>query len=72
MAKSIIVVSMDGAQEMSEDPPGYVSTLFPRLHIRRAKVNTLVDPGIHDVRSRICEVVVRASRLASCRVRCGD
>jgi hypothetical protein len=55
---------MDRPQEMSEGPPGYVSTLLPRLDIRRTKVNVLVDPGIDHVRSRIREVVVGASRLA--------
>src|SRR5882724_3122001 len=66
----VVIVVVDRAQEMGEDPLGHVAPLFPRLHVRKAEMDALVDAGIDHVRGRIREAVVRASLLDSRRIGC--
>jgi hypothetical protein len=41
----IVIVVVDRAQEMGEGPLGHVAPLLPRLHVRKAKVDSLEDTG---------------------------
>ena len=56
----IVIVVVDRAQEMGEGPLGHVAPLLPRLHVRKAKVDTLVDTGI--VCSGVRPLLKRAPR----------
>src|SRR4029077_11184898 len=66
----IVIVVVDRTQEMGEGPLGHVAPLLPRLHVRKAKVDTLVDTGIDYVRGGIRKAVIPAHPLEGRRV-CG-
>lgn len=55
----VVVVVLDRAQKMREGPLGHVAPLLPRLHVRKAKVDSLVDARVDHVRGGIREAVVR-------------
>jgi hypothetical protein len=42
---------------MGEGPLGHVAPLLPCLHVRKAKVDSLVDAGVDYVRSGVREPV---------------
>lgn len=56
----VMIVGVDGAQEMREDPLGHVAALPSSLQVRKAKVDTSVDAGVDYVRGCIREAVIRA------------
>jgi len=49
----VMIVGVDGAQEMREDPLGHVAALPSSLQVRKAKVDTSVDAGVDYVRGCI-------------------
>jgi hypothetical protein len=48
---------------MGEGPLGHVAPLLPRLHVRKAEVDPLVDAGVDHVRGGVREPVIRAYLL---------
>jgi hypothetical protein len=54
----IVIVVVDRAQEVAEDPLRHVPTLFPRLHVGRTEVDTFPDARIHRVMGQIREPVI--------------
>ena len=53
-----MIVVVDRAQEVGEDPLGHVAALLPRLHVRKADVDPLPDPDVDYVTGRIRETLV--------------
>ncbi len=45
----VVIVVVDRAQEMGEDPLGHVASLLPRLHVRKAEVDALVNAGVDHI-----------------------
>jgi hypothetical protein len=66
----VVGVGVDRAQEVREDPLGYVASLLARLHVREAEVDAFPDARIDHIMGRIRETVVRACSLDGEWVRC--
>src|SRR6266403_1312538 len=67
----IAIVVVDRAQEVREDPLGHVAPLLPRLHVRKAEVDPLVDAYVDHILGCIREAVIGARLLRGCSVRGG-
>jgi len=65
----IVIVVVDRAKDMGEDPLSHVAPLPSRLHVRKAEVDPLVDAGVNHIRGGIREAVIGARLLRGCRVR---